>query len=245
MKKIILLAGLLFCGATQAQGLVFTTTGGAEITQNQVFTFSTQGVDAKVPLWVENTGTETIHFKIRVDEITNNIEGGNTAGELQLCFQPLCFFNITEGNTYPNNEITLDPGETNNIDDHFFSANDGNGGTVTYKFTFIQVDQDENHIADLRSFTYQYIPTMGISDLTSLTDMGITVNNTIVKDALSINASQPATMDVYALDGKLLHSTTIAEGSQSVDLSGLSAAIYIAKFTNRDNQSSTIRVVKN
>lgn len=247
MKKIILIAGLFFCSLTQAQdGIAFTTNDEAPITDGQVFIHTTTDeATAKMLLHVKNNTDATFLFKVRVDEVTGNPEAGMDMN-LQFCFSQLCYFSIVPNHIYPGNPVSLEPGASNDPTDHFWNAYPGDGtNPVIYRFTFIQVDEDGNQLAELISFTYKYMPTAGVTDISTLQNMGINVNNTVVKSQLNIDATTNATMQLVNINGQIVKTAAIINGSQSLDLSALSAATYIARFTTEDNKTSTIRIVKN
>jgi hypothetical protein len=244
MKKIILLAGLLFSGLAQAQ-LIEVTGNGEPISNGETFTFNTiQPQSAsELKIVVTNVSGQPINLKLRMDNIENNSSGE----PLQFCFGGFCFTNVNEGGMVPPNltGLTLQPGANNGDADHFWNAGPGDtAGPVSYQMSIVRLDAAGVVQETLISFNYIYQPTMGVDDLTSLQSAGITISNTIIKDQLTVTATQQTTMEVYSLNGKLLETASIAEGSQSVDLSALSAAVYIAKFTNKENQSSAIRIVK-
>jgi hypothetical protein len=177
------------------------------------------------------------------------VNGDNiTDGSIQFCFN-VCYFMVEAGMTAPEGTegITLAPGASNNSEDHFLNGYAGdNGNGVTYNMSFIQVDDAGNQIGeDLISFSYKYEPTAGVNDFESLQNMGINVKNTVVKNQMDVTANQNATMQVYNINGQLVKTAAITNGSQSVDLSTLSTATYIARFTTAENKTSQIRIVKN
>jgi len=245
------MAAILFASFANAQGdIEFTTNDGATISNNQVFTFntpySTDNESAKMLLHVKNTSeTETLRFMVKVLEITNN-SWGVEAEEVQLCFSTLCYNSIEANHIYPNNPVTLAPGDSNHPDDHFLNSNLGTNGTgVTYKFKFVEVDAEENELGDLLTFTYQYAPTASVSDFTNLSNMGVNVKNTVIKNQLEVDASVNATLQVFNINGQIVKTVALNSGSQFIDLSNLTTAVYIARFTTSTNQSSEIRIVKN
>ena len=75
--------------------------------------------------------------------------------------------------------------------------------------------------------------------------MGIVVNNTVVKSTLDVTASQNVKVDIVNLNGQVVKKAAIAAGTQAVDLSGLSSAVYFARFTNAENKTAQIKIVKN
>jgi len=241
MKKVLVFAFLLLCTALQAQ-LVVNTFDGGTIEDGEAFTYNSLAENqAKLRFTVTNTGTEEAYVKVRVDEITNA-----SGGQVQLCFG-VCVYNINEGNLVPNFILPIPAGTTTeSTQDHFWNANPGNGvDPVQYAFTFIEIDENGAYIADVVSFTYTYIPTAGTDDFAGLQNIGITVKNTVVKNNLDVEIGQPATMELYSVNGQLIKTAALSAGSQAIDLSALSAAVYIARFTNDKNQTSQIRIVKN
>lgn len=247
MKKIILFAGLLLCSLTQAQ--VITATGnGQTLVEGGTYTFnSIVQAEGELELLVTNISNSPINVKLKVNQITNNSGGGN----VQFCFGEFCYFQISQNTTVPPNAsgVTLQPGDSNNENDHFrnnFSGND-TSAPVSYNLSFITVDNAGAETGTLLTFNYIYdaTATAGVNDLASLKKLGITVNNTIVNNQMDITASQNAKMEVYNINGQLVKTAAIQSGVQSVSMSELSTATYIVRFTNASNQVSQIRIVKN
>ena len=242
MKKIILLATLLLSGLTQAQ--VITATGNGEaITEGKTFTFTSLGeFEANLGISVTNVSNANINLKLKANYLVNS-----DGSELQFCFGGECYNSIETGSTVPSTPsgVTLKPGEKNNQEDHFFNNNvGGSGNKVIYNLSFIQVDDAGKEIATLLTFNYKYSATAGTNDFTALKNIGITVNNTVVKNTMDVTANQNATLEVYTLNGQKVKSAAIKSGSQSVDLSALSTGVYIAGFKT-GTKTSQIRIVKN
>lgn len=243
MKKIILMAGLLLGSMAQAQE-ISVTGNGEVITDGQVFTYNSLSADeSELTLIATNISDQNINIKMRLDSMTNT-----TGQNVQFCFGELCFFSVSEGSMVPTNPsgVTLEPGDTNNPNDHFWNNNPGIDGTsaVEYVITFVKVDDDGAVIDELLTFTYIYQPTLSTRDFSTLQDMGITINQTLVKEQLEITTEYAGKMDVYAVNGQLVKSVVLKSGYQSVNASGMSAGIYIARFTNANNQTHQIRFVK-
>lgn len=255
MKKIILFAGLLFCSLINAQE-VTVQSEGVEIEEGEVFTFNqlhTLSVPQEVKIKITNTSESALNIQMRIESITNNSEGQN----VQFCLAENCFFAIQEGTTVPgvtgstpNGYMPLAPGASNNGEvDHFASgyAGDTAGEPVEYVIAIIKVDAEGTQIGEpLRTFTYKYdANAMSVDDFNSLQNMGIALNNTIVKEELNLNSAYNATMQIYAINGQLVKTAEIRTGAQSLNLSDLNAAVYIAKFTTEENKTAQIRIVKN
>jgi len=243
MKKIILLASLLLCSLTQAQ--IITATGNGEaITEGKTFTFnSLEEGEATLTLVAKNVTTNPIYLKLKVNSITN-ADGTS----VQFCFGGLCYFSIEEGDTVPANNVlkAIPAGETNVANDHFYNENAGVNAAekVSYNLSFVQVDETGKELATLLTFNYNYSPTASLTSIAALKNMGITVNNTVVKNVLDITATQNTTLEVYTLNSQKVKTVALKNGFQSVDLSALSTGVYFANFTSNSKRSS-IKIVKN
>ena len=242
MKRIILLATILCCSITQAQ--VSIKGNGTEITEGQVFNSNVlSGPGSKIILVVTNNSDADVHLKLRADAVSHP-----TNENVQFCFGEMCYYDVSAGNKVPNGltGLTLGPGETNPSGDHFESQNAGNGvDPVSYSFSLIQLDESGATIAVLRTFSYVYTPTAAIDDFTSLQNIGINLGSTVVKNQLDVTTTNAATLELYNLNGQLVKTVTLAQGAQSVDISSLSTAVYVASFTTENNKKSKIRIVKN
>lgn len=245
MKKIILLAAILFGTFTQAQDIAYTTNGGATIADNQEFTFTgLTEADAKMYIHLKNNSDETFRFKIRVDDVTGNPDSGMNMS-IQFCFSTLCYPSVVEGNLYPANAVALEPGASNHPDDHFWNFNPGSGNApISYSFTVVEVDANGTPVEDLISFTYKYQPTASATDFEALQNMGITLGSTVVSNNLTVNANTAATLALYDVNGKKVKTVIISEGAQNVDLSAISNGVYFTEFTS-GNKTSGIKIVKN
>lgn len=244
MKKIILLAGLLLSGLTQAQ-VITATADGAPITEGQTFTVtSLEESAATLTLIATNISDAPIYLKLKVNSIVNA-----NGQDVQFCFGGLCYFSIREGSTVPSNTYlasnVIAPGGTNNAADHFFNQNAGInvGEDVVYNLSFIQVSSTGTELGTLLTFNYRYSTTAGLTNLSALQNMGITVKNTVVNNDLTIQANQNANLEIIGINGQSVKSIDVKAGAQQADLSSLSAGIYFARFTV-NGKSSQVRIVK-
>ena len=251
MKKIIVLAALLLTAVTQAQSIIVFS-DDAQINDGDVIVYEELGAEAGyLRLQVQNTSNQSISLKLKMDSIENGDNLANEDGVVQFCFGGYCYYTVSEGTAAPNNPdnsgLTLAPGGVNDNGDHFVNAYPGDDGTgVIYNMSFIQVDAEGNQVGDaLLSFQYKYEPQMGIEDFASLQNMGININNTVVKNTFDLNTTVNTTMEVYAINGQLIKSVNLKTGAQSVDLSALNSGIYITRFTTEDKRTSQVRIVKN
>ncbi len=252
MKKIILFTGLLLCSiATQAQ-VIYAAANGSEnqITEGQTFTYNTIGESAEVKLFVRNISDAPIRIKLKMNSIENNntTATDDEPARVQFCFGQLCYFFVDNTSAVPSGGgLLLNPGDTNTDGDHFYNnyLGDTPGQPVKYNMSFIQVDASGNQIGSpLLTFNYIYQPTAGVSDFISLKNIGITVNNTVIKNNLNVTTTQKAKMEVYNITGQIVKTAAIQTGTQAINMTDLSAAPYIVRFTNDKNQASQIKVVK-
>jgi len=242
MKKIILLALFALSSSLQAQ-VVSILGNGDEITEGQTFTFHDISERARINLIVTNLSDEPINLKLKANSISYP-----TNMNIQFCFGTECYFNISTGSTVPSLDygLTLDPGESNPEGDHFQSANPGNGtDPVTYSLSLVKVSDSGEILEVLRTFSYVYAPTAGLTDFSALQNMGITVKNTVVKNQLEVSANQTATLQVININGQVVKTFAVKNDNQVIDLSGLTSAVYFARFTTQQNKTAQIKIVKN
>jgi len=254
MKKIIFAAVLFAVSFAQAQTPEISAfNDDVEITEGYVFTshsLSAQNPD-KLNIKVSNLSETSLNLKLKITGMSNtaNLQSDVENPKLQFCFGDECHTSVSLGGTVPSapGGFVLAPGASNNNQDHFYSiyAGDNTSNPVIFNLAIVQVNANGTELATLRNFTYRYTATAGLNDFASLQQMGITVNNTVVKNTLDITANQNAKLEVININGQSVKKAAIVSGSQSVDLSGLSSAVYFAKFTNAENKTSQIRIVKN
>jgi len=249
MKKIILLAALALGSFVNAQQITVNTPGGGSLEEGEVYTTSSVAnpnlnEDNKLRFNITNNTEEDIYVKVKVTSIDGNEEGGS----VQLCYW-VCFYDIAVGTVVPDftagTEIA--PGATTtSSEDHFISFYTGNGtDDVTYGLAFIKTDVNGTELETLVNFTYKYQPTAGVKDLAGLKNMGLSINNTVVKNALNIDATVNAAAQVYDINGRVVFTGNVVNGSNALNLSGLSTGVYTARFKTADNKTAEIKLVKN
>ena len=241
MKKILLLAGFLLTGLTQAQTITVNNAAGGTIENNQVFTYTTLDSSAKLTFSVTNNTNEDIYLRTRVDAMS-----GTDGSDVQLCFE-VCLYNLSVGLTVPSYLPSIPANSTTpSPDDHMYNFNPGNGiDPVVYTISFVQYDANGTELGNLITFTYQYVPTAGTEDFTKLENAGINLSNTLLKDALSFSSQNNGTVEMYAVNGHLVKSASYNAGSSNaMDVSSLAAGMYIARFTAEGTKPVQIRVAK-
>ncbi|ALM48925.1 hypothetical protein AMR72_08515 [Flavobacterium psychrophilum] len=251
MKKIILATALFLTALTQAQ-VVEVYNGEQKLENNETYKYSvlngngTGSELAKLHLRVFNVSSNAINIKLKMIDIKNN-DGGNN---VQFCFGELCYNDAPIGQVAPpgSTGIALSPGGASGLQDYFFNNHAGDipGQAVEYKLGIIQIDGTGAQVGEpLITFTYVYDATAGLSDFALLQKMGISLNSTVIKNTLDINATQNGTVELININGQSVKKTAIVSGSQSVDVSGTASGIYFAKFTNAENKTAQIKIVKN
>lgn len=245
MKKIILAAVLFVTAFAQAQVVVMD--GSVQLENNETYTYTTLGEAAKMHIKVVNGTLNTIYVKLKMELITNN----NAGTGVQFCYGQLCYYEVQNGITTPTgghtSATTIAPTENSGDTGYFYNdfAGDTPGQPVSYKMSLINIDTAGAQVGDpIITFTYEYNPTASVTDFATLEQMGIAVNNTVVKSTLDITATQNAKMEIVNINGQSVKKSAIVSGSQSVDLSSLSSAIYFVKFTNEENKTAQIKIVK-
>lgn len=249
MKKIILATALFLTALTQAQ-VVEVYNGEQKLVDGQSYPYTvlngSEGEAAKLHLRVYNVSESPINIKLKMISIENNSEGKN----VQFCFGQQCYFSAPVGQVAPpgNTGTALAAGGASDLQDYFFNnyAGDIQGQAVKYKLGIIKIDGTGAQVGEpLITFTYVYDATAGLSDFALLQKMGISLNSTIIKNTLDINATQNGTVELININGQSVKKTAIVSGSQSVDVSGTASGIYFAKFTNAENKTAQIKIVKN
>lgn len=248
MKKIIIAAALFLTTFAQAQ-VVEVYNEDVQIENNGVYTYGVLNGStnlAKLHLQVINVSANPIKIKLKMFEILNNATGKS----VQFCFGQFCYNDAPQGTMAPPgvNGTALAAGAGNDINDYFFNnyAGDVAGQPVSYKMGIVQIDGTGAQVGDpLITFTYKYDPVASTNDFAALQQMGITVSNTLVKNILDVTASQNANLEIFNINGQSVKNTAIVNGSQSIDISGLSSAIYFARFTTIDKKTAQIKIVKN
>ncbi|PZR20497.1 MAG: hypothetical protein DI539_10625 [Flavobacterium psychrophilum] len=247
MKKIILAAVLFVSAFVQAQDVVVMD-GDVQLENNATYTYTVTGEAAKMHLQVFNNTLSPIYVKLKMLEITNNTAGTG----VQFCYGQLCYNDAPQGTMAPTGGHTsatkIDAGGNNGDTGYFYNnfAGDTAGQPVVYKMALVYIDEAGAQVGDpILTFTYKYDATASTTDFASLEKMGIVVNNTIVKNTLDITANQNAKLQIVNINGQIVRSASIANGSQSIDLSSAATGVYFAKFTTEENKTAQIRFVKN
>lgn len=237
MKKLI----TLFCAfaslATFAQFNV-ETHDGDPIVDGQLIIAG--ALNNELPFYVNNESTtDEIYMKIEFVSAIN-YDGTN----MQLCFG-LCYDPLVEGVSYPpgNEVVTIQPGQNQNQEgDKFLNYNDGGGNIIDYVFRFYQVDAPGGtQIGDDLTFTYRYDPALGVNESTIV---NAKVVSTVVTDVLKVNATEEATAVVYDIRGRVVASSKLVNGNNTISVSNLPSQVYLVQITNAKGATQITKIVK-
>ena len=215
---------------------------GNQITDGQVLVFGgflPDDPNASYEIYVNNTSTtEAIRMKAEF------VSAINADGSLfEICFG-LCYTGIEIGQTFPPNAnfVEVLPGEQTPEGNHLANAEAGNGvDPVEYVFRFYEIDTDGNEIGDDLTVTYKYDPLLGLNDANQL-DVNVFNSSS---NQLTVEVAEEMNMKVYNLQGRIVKSEQLNIGRQEINMSNLSAQMYILHFENNRGVSHTEKVVVN
>lgn len=246
MKKLISTLFVLMAGFTFAQDFVVTNGDNGEITDGEVFAFNSLGSEANIHIQVHNNSEQDLYFKLKA-ESRENTDGTN----VNFCFGEVCLYAFNPGQYVPPtiyNNITISPGGTNDVNDKFFNLNSGDGENypMIFEFGLYQyntTDQDQTTGTKVLGFSYQYSPNASTPNMT-LQRLGVQVNNTLINNEFSFTTTSAMAMNLFDINGRNVASQNVNEGTNLYNVSGLNAGIYIAKFTDKQGQTASVKIVK-
>lgn len=249
MKKFILSAvvSFSFLGITNAQNQDYrlmnmnqTNDYGddTEINEGDVVIFGTSEYEAaKLKFLTYNDSSEVIGVQVVCEGITN------TNGDfMELCYAE-CYYGIDTFVAYPTiGAVPLQPGAHQPFMTDYFSNTDGNSDLVEYNFRFFQVDSDGFEIPDTSlNFNYRYDGTMSVSDANSIAIAE--VYPTVVKNSTTVSLKENASVNIVSMEGKSVKSLNLNSGQSTLDLSGLSAGVYIIQFKGTSGLTTMKKIV--
>lgn len=187
--------------------------------------------------FVTNTTDATIRSTI---EYVSSEDGGN----FQVCYGSQCYDPVVVGNSYPpvNVPQVIEAGATTGQGNKMFYNESDNPQLSDHVFRFYQVDEEGNDIGESLTMTYRYDPTMGLEDISA--QLGITLNATVVTNAISLNSREAATMQIFDVNGRLMQTNDVSAGTQNIDISGLSSQLYLVSFEIANGTKQSIKVLK-
>ncbi len=239
MQKYIMVLLIVLKSVTSTAQFSVETHDGDPILDGSVWTFNVFGFGiADLPFWVYNTSTtDEIYMKIEFVSAVN----GDGSG-VQLCFG-LCYSDLVFGASYPpgTEVVTIQPGENQGFPgDHIANFVDGGGNPIEYVFRFYQVDANGDPIGEDLTMTYRYDPNLGVGDNMP----GVAILQNLVSTQLKMRIQERLELSLYDMQGKKVGQYQVNEGDQTIDLSHLSASMYMAVAQNAAGQQKTFKIVK-
>lgn len=247
MKKIIIAIAFFYSALSFSQ-MTMKKLDGTPILNGDILTFTSLGdpdtaspsEPAYLGLKIYNSSASNINVKMKLISMSN-ADGNN----LQFCIDPICVGTITVGNSYPStgNSVVPANGQNGNFD-HFVNNNPGNGtANVEYVMKFYMVNGFGAEIGNSITFTYRYSPNLSVLTNT-LENAGINVKSTVVKSQVEFDANSNGTAELYDINGRMITSVNYNTGYNYVDVSNLSAAVYIMNFTNAEGKKAALKIIK-
>lgn len=240
-KKLLLISLMLTSYICQAQFDVLYKRNNTIVSDGQSYTFIEASCGYDDPCnWkfdVTNTSSQDIYMRIIVDNLVNN-DGSN----FQVCFASVCLNNITLNGAYPSTAALITPGETNSLGNNFWNLNPaGTATAMSWTLRFQAFDAGDNEIGTPISMSYNYQPTLSVED-SQISNLN--VYPTKVKNELNVTVDENVSAVFYDITGKKVKDVQISSGNQKINISELSAQIYIVQFKNEEGKKTAIKIVK-
>ncbi len=236
--SIVLIASLITFNAVGQLDL--TTLTGDQVNNGDVFNYDTNDLEeGKFKFVIANSSsTESINVLVEVTSLSNT--NGQSA---QLCVQPICFYSVSVGSTYPNAPINLGPNQNNGPSDYFVNldTNDSDDYPISYGLKFYTLDDLGNPSGEEINITYNYSPQgLNNRDFSAAKQ----VLNTSIKSDLKLNLIDNSQIIIYNNIGQLILDQQLAKSTKSLDLSFLKTGLYFIKLVNTKQQSDIIKIIK-
>lgn len=192
-----------------------------------------------LPFYVNNESTtDEIYMKCEFVSAVNY-----NGVDMQLCFG-LCYDPVAVGDVYPpgSEVVTIQPGQHQDSEgDKFLNYNDGGGNIIDYVFRFYQVDGSGTEIGDDLTFTYRYDPALSVNDNQVVQ---ASVTSTVVRDMLSIDANEEASVVIYDIRGRAIANQKLVIGNNTINMASLPSQVYLVQIANEKGASQTVKIVK-
>lgn len=249
MKKITIAIICLLSSLSFAQ-MTMKKSDGTPMNDGDVFTYSvlgdTNNISSSDPAYLGFKIYNSANSNISVKMKCISISGGATGTNLQFCIDPICVGTITEGSSYPSSGSSTVPanGQNGNFD-HFVNFDAGTGNVnVEYVLKFIMVNSFGAETGPSITITYRYNPNLSTNVLNDIKNAGINVTSTMVKSQIEFDATSNGTVQLYDLNGSLVNSINFISGFNYVDISNLSAAVFIINFTTQEGKKAALKIIK-
>ena len=235
MKKITLsiLFSMFFLNAFSQ--FAFKKSDGTPITDGTVLTYGPGS--NYLNFRVQNTSSQDLDIKIKCTNLVNT-----SGSQFELCYGGSCYDSVALNGVYPEYENPLAPGQSNPAQgDHFVNFNAGNGEVMELHFSVYPIGFENDAI----NFVYRFDPLLGVNSFENLSSIGINIENTTIKSDFKFNATQSGNLSIFNLNGQLVKEYKFSEGSQNLNLSEMSSAIYVANFSTLEGKTSSVKLIKN
>ncbi len=242
MKLKLLFLTLIGSVAIANAQYTVTNEDGDVLQNGDVLEYGTYGYDvgADYVFFVTNNNpTETIYSRL---EFVSAINADGSL--LEICYAGQCYTGIPVGFTAPAapGVFPIGPGQSTPGGDHILNGDPGDGVyTIDYICAFHQYEADGvTEIGTPLTFTYRYNPTLGVNENSVVK---LKIQSTVISDQLVLNVNEPVSMLVYDLTGRVVKQGRFATGLQEVNMSDLSAQVYIIQFKNENGATQTTKIV--
>jgi len=243
MKKRIILFAAFFCYFLGYSQMVVKLHDGTEVHNGDVFTFNTVDEEsATLKFRVHNNSTDYISVKIECTSLEN------TDGEpFQFCYGGTCLYAVVEGRTLPMEPggFPIAPGSHSGDGDHFWNLRTESTTGVfpmNYNFKFFMVDPLGNEYGDPINVTYRYAGALAVNDVNQQNIA--TIKNTVVKDVLHLESKINTTLQIVEISGKVVHTSKLIKGDNSVNLQNLTSGMYIVNIANAAGKMISNKIIK-
>ncbi len=236
--KYLLFSVLIAAFSANAQAQYSIVDGdGSPINDGDIIATNSNLEDDAVKFFVTNDSGATIRSTI---EYVSSDVGGN----FQVCYGGQCYDPVETGNSYPPTNIpqVIEPGATTGQGNKMFYNETVNPQLSNHVFRFYLVDEAGADIGGDLTITYRYDPDLGLDAVQS--QLGITLESTVIENTISLSSQEDATMEVFDINGRLMQTNAIAVGSQNIDISALSSQLYIVSFEGVNGRTQSIKVLK-
>lgn len=213
----------------------FKKSDGTPITDGTVLTYGPGS--NYLNFRVQNTSSQDLDIKIKCTNLVNT-----SGSQFELCYGGSCYDSVALNGVYPEYENPLAPGQSNPAQgDHFVNFNAGNGEVMELHFSVYPIGFENDAI----NFVYRFDPLLGVNSFENLSSIGINIENTTIKSDFKFNATQSGNLSIFNLNGQLVKEYKFSEGSQNLNLSEMSSAIYVANFSTLEGKTSSVKLIKN
>lgn len=235
MKKITTSLFLILFSFIASAQFEFKKSDGTLIQNGDVLTFGPN--NNYLNFRIKNTSNQPLDIKVKCTNLVNT-----DGTQFELCYGGSCFESVAVNGIYPNYENLLAPGQSSPAQgEHFANFNNGNGQIIDLEFSVYALGFENNVI----NFTYRYNPLLNSSSFEILENMGINLKNTVIDSNLNFDSNTNGYIFVYNLRGQLVSKSSFSEGTQNINFSNLSPALYLIRFSTNDGRIATSKVLKN